>query len=83
MSAKKKSNGGPTLRHRIPNDVFVKAWAKATTAQDVMDAVGISPSGLFQKAKRLREAGVKLPPLERSTSASRVIDVAGLNAMLK
>lgn len=78
---KQKSNG--SIRKRVPNEVFVKAWAKATTPKDVMEAVGISPSGFFQKAKRLREAGVKLPPLERSVGTRQPIDVSALNSLLK
>lgn len=77
----KKSNG--TARTRVPNDVFVKAWAKATTIADVLEATGISASGAFQKAKRLREAGVKLPKLERQLIGARAIDVSSLNALLK
>lgn len=78
-SKKSKVEGNGT-RNRVPNEVFVAAWSRATTARDVMEATGISPSGFSQKAKRLREAGVKLPKLQRATP---VIDVAGLNALLK
>lgn len=80
MSKTKKSGNGVT-RNRVPNDVFVKAWAKASTMADVLESTGISSSGAFQKAKRLREAGVKLPKLGRAER--QPIDVSALNALLK
>lgn len=79
MSKSKKGNG--ITRNRVPNDVFVKAWAKANTMADVLEATGISPSGAFQKAKKLREAGVKLPKLQHAER--QPIDVSALNALLK
>ena len=79
--ARKKTDGNGTTRTRIPNDAFVKAWAKAGNIQYVMEATGISASGAYQKAKRLREAGVKLPPMPRTEREP--IDVGALNALLK
>jgi len=82
MPKSKKSNGSPRLRLRVPNDVFVKAYKKAKSNDEVSTLTGLSYSGVLAKAKTLRDAGVKLPKLARPVHPSR-IDVAGLNAILK
>ena len=76
--AKKKTNG--RARAHVTDVSFVKAWAKAESVADVAGSVGLAYSGAQARAKKLRDAGVKLPKFARSR---REIDVAGLNAILK
>ena len=74
--AKKKANG----RARVADITFVKAWAKAESVADVAAGVGMAYSGAQARARKLRDAGVKLPKFARSR---REIDVVGLNALLR
>ncbi len=75
---RKKSSG--KSRAVVTDETFVKAWAKAESVAGVATAVGLAYSGAQARAKRLRDAGVKLPKFVRSR---REIDVAGLNALLR
>lgn len=76
--AKRKSNGRG--RAHVTDILFVKAWAKGESVADVAGAVGLAYSGAQARARKLRDAGVKLPKFARSR---REIDVAGLNAILR
>lgn len=62
------------------HEEFVEAWTKAGSVAAVAELVGLTYSGAQARARRLREAGVKLPQHARQTAA---IDVAGLNALLQ
>ena len=73
----------------VTDSAFVAAWLEATTLNDVVTATGMSYGGVVVKAKRLREAGVKLPELQRSRKSidvdglNTLISVAGLDALIK
>lgn len=68
---------------RVPNETFVMAWARSKTNADVMKSTGLTYSGMLQKAKKLRELGVKLPKLDRPKFRHAPVDVAALNALLR
>ena len=65
--AKRKSNG--KARASVTDIAFVKAWAKADSVADVAAGVGMAYSGAQARARKLRDAGVKLPKFARSARA--------------
>jgi len=77
----KKSNG--KTRANVSNEDFVKAWRNAAYTNDVVAAIGLKRGSIYTRAKKLREAGVKLPALARRGRGPSVIDVKALNALLK
>jgi len=70
-----------TRSETIPADTFVKAWLKAKTVGDVASALDRETGTIHNRARSLRVAGVKLPPLARMRA--RRLDVDALNAMIK
>jgi len=75
-----------TMTTRVPAETFVKEWAKAyakaKTAADVAEAVGLSVRSVHGRGTSLRKLGVELPKLERISGGPR-LDVDALNALLK
>lgn len=65
----------------IPADVFVKAWMKADTVNDVAGSLDREVATIHNRAQSLRKAGVKLPKLARAYTSR--IDVDALNALIK
>ncbi len=68
-------------RNRSTDEQFVKAWVKGVYHSDVAKRLGITIGAVYQRARFLRDAGVKLPILAREHA--KQIDVAVLNALLK
>lgn len=70
----------PAPRTRVSDMDFVKAYAQSKSVGEVAKKLGISRNSVATRASSLRKKGVGLPVFVR---AKRVVDVQGLNAVLK
>ena len=71
-------------RGKILTDVewvtkFRDAYEAGGTKEEVAASLGVSVSGMDQRASKFRKMGVKLPKFQRSNKEH---DVDGLNALL-
>jgi hypothetical protein len=69
----------------LSNEDFVQAWAASSSIEEAMKRTGLSRSGFFARAARLRAIGVKLSafPRKRRTPQLRKVDVEALNRLLR
>lgn len=67
---------------KTTNEDFVVAWAKAVTLEDVVRATDMKKAAVQQRAKFLRDKGVKLPKLEGKRGLDSY-DIARLNSLIK
>ncbi len=64
-----------------PSDAeFVKACLSGKSSTELAEQFGVKSGSIQSRAKKLRLAGVKLPPLPRQ---GKKIDVSGLNDLIK
>ena len=72
--AKRKDNGEPTAR--VPAADFVRAWQACETSKEARENLGeYAPL----RAKRLRDAGVKLKTFPREGGR---LDISALNSII-
>lgn len=62
-------------------DVFVKAWQKADSVEQVMKDLGITESSAHSRSSRYRRAGIPLKNFPRGGGAR--LDVKGLASLAK
>lgn len=75
MATKKKSENGVETK-RMAAEEFVRAWQRCATSREARDAIGPYATS---RAKRMRDAGVKLKEFPREGAR---IDVAALNEIV-
>lgn len=80
MSNGKKKQTRKTPPPPVSHEAFVKAWMSHSTIDEVAETTGLSYSGVTERAKRLRDAGVQLPG--KSRRMRQDIDVKSLNSMI-
>lgn len=81
MAEKKTKKNGEAAKPRGPittNEDFVRTWQGCTSGAEAREKLGGHANA---RAKRLRDAGVKLKMFPRANAA--VIDAAALNALIE
>lgn len=66
---------------KVNNEDFVVAWATAQNLDEVMRTTGMKKPAVQQRAKFLRDKGVKLPKLEGKRGLDSY-DIARLNSLI-
>jgi transposase len=64
---------------RVSNEHFVKVWVKSPTLEEVARRLGYSEQTCYNRANKLRKAGVKLPFFKRKS----VVDPEALNELIE
>ena len=76
-----KTKGKPN----VSAEAFVTAWIKEATLADIAAALDLSIPGVYSRAKKYRDAGIKLP--ERKGAGRGRVALADraneLNALIK
>lgn len=67
---------------RVDNREFVVTYVRSESVIQVAETLGMSKPAVYQRAKNLRQAGVKLPKLTR-TQTSKELEIAQLNSLIK
>ena len=63
----------------VSDENFVLACIDNSTVAAISAKLGLKPATVASRANKLRKAGVNLPEFDRAT---KVLDVAGLNALI-
>ena len=73
----------PAKRPRIKDEEFVDICLDAANLDDAAAKMGMKPSGVSARARRLRKIGVIVPHFKPGVRPPRKIEVEKLNARIR
>lgn len=67
----------------VTNSEFVVTWCRSGSRKEVAQTLNVSVQTVYYHAKRLKEAGVKLPKFKSVRGALTQLEIAQLNSLVK
>ncbi len=78
--AKKKDNAVGREKYDVPPEVFIEAWQRAESAEEVAEKLGMPKPIVHARASNYRMAGIKLKKMPRRPKNR--LDVDKLNKLI-